>query len=162
MYFQMAQKGQSFMPPDHVTKWTRLSTAREESPLPCIWGNKFHQFTYGRQFTLITDCKPSTTILHPRKGLPILAAARLRRWAIRQSAYSISETVISVVYQATVYLSIDQFTKSYHVTTSLYHPQANSEAERAVVTIKRMLNKCEDPYRALLAYHTTPLHIQSY
>ena len=48
---------------------------------------KFHTYLYGREFTLITDHKPLTTILRPKKGIPPLAAARLQRWAILLSAY---------------------------------------------------------------------------
>ena len=45
-----------------------------------------------------------------------------------------------------------KFSEEYqfqHITSSPYHPQGNGEAER---TIKSMLEKCEDPYQALLAY----------
>ena len=49
---------------------------------------KFHQYLYGRQFSLLTDHKPLTTILGPKTGIPTLAAARLQRWAICLSAYS--------------------------------------------------------------------------
>jgi len=36
----------------------------------------------------VTDHKPLTTILSPKAGLPVLAAARLQRWAIILSAYN--------------------------------------------------------------------------
>ena len=48
---------------------------------------KFHRYLYGRKFNLITDHKPLTTILGPKKGIPSLAAVRLQRWAILLSAY---------------------------------------------------------------------------
>ena len=50
-----------------------------------------------------------------------------------------------------------EFAKAYgfkHVTSSPYHRQANGEAEHAVGTVKRLLQKNEDPY---LAYRTTSL-----
>ena len=60
----------------------------EREALSLVYGTqKFHQYLYGRRFTLVTD-KPLTTILGPRKGIPLLAAARLQRWALQLSAYS--------------------------------------------------------------------------
>ena len=38
-----------------------------------------------------------------------------------------------------------------------YHPQGNREAERAVATINNLLKEGDYPYKALLAYRTTPL-----
>ena len=48
---------------------------------------KFHQYLYGRQFVLVTDHKPLTTILGNKRGIPPLAAARLQRWSLILSAY---------------------------------------------------------------------------
>ena len=61
----------------------------EREALSLVYGiQKFHQYLYGRRFMLVTDHKPLTTILGPKKGIPPLAAARLQRWALQLSAYS--------------------------------------------------------------------------
>ena len=61
----------------------------EKEALSLIFGvRKFHQYLYGRQFTLLTDHKPLTAILGPKQGIPPLAAARMQRWALLLSAYS--------------------------------------------------------------------------
>lgn len=47
----------------------------------------FHQYLYGRHFTLVTNHQPLVTILGPKRGIPALVAARLQCWAITLSAY---------------------------------------------------------------------------
>ena len=60
----------------------------EKEALSIIFGiKKFHQYLYGRKFSLVTDHKPLVTLLGPKTGIPTLAAARLQRWAILLSAY---------------------------------------------------------------------------
>ncbi len=49
---------------------------------------KFHTHLCGRKFVLVTDHKPHTMILGPKKGIPVMAAARLQRWAVILSAYT--------------------------------------------------------------------------
>ena len=61
----------------------------EKEALALVFGvRKFHQYLFGRKFTLVTDHKPLMAILGPKKGIPSLAAARLQRWAILLSAYN--------------------------------------------------------------------------
>ncbi|UYV65505.1 hypothetical protein LAZ67_3004542, partial [Cordylochernes scorpioides] len=61
----------------------------EREALAIIYGvTKFHQFIYGRRFTLITDHKPLVSILGPKSGIPTLSTSRLQRWAIILSAYT--------------------------------------------------------------------------
>lgn len=49
--------------------------------------DKFHQYVYGRSFTLRTDHKPLVSIFGPNIGIPSAAASRLQRWAVKLSAY---------------------------------------------------------------------------
>ena len=53
-----------------------------------------------------------------------------------------------------------QFVKDYgfeHITSSPQEPQSNGEVERAVQTLKVILNKMKNEYLGLLSYRNTPL-----
>ncbi|XP_056089739.1 uncharacterized protein K02A2.6-like [Rhinichthys klamathensis goyatoka] len=61
----------------------------EREALAIVFGvRKFHQYLYGRKFTLFTDHRPLTTIFGPQKGIPSMAAARMQRWALLLSAHN--------------------------------------------------------------------------
>ena len=59
--------------------------------LAIIFGIKrFHQYIYGRKFQLVSDHKPLMSILDAKKGIPVMASARLQRWALMLAAYDYS------------------------------------------------------------------------
>ncbi|XP_026331334.1 uncharacterized protein K02A2.6-like [Hyposmocoma kahamanoa] len=61
----------------------------DREALAIVYGiRKFHQYLYGRKFTLRTDHKPLTYILGNKAGIPIMAASRLQRWAVLLSGYN--------------------------------------------------------------------------
>ena len=60
----------------------------EREALSIIYGvKKFHQYLYGRKFTLITDHKPLVSIFSPNKNLPTMTVQRLQRYALTLMAY---------------------------------------------------------------------------
>ncbi len=60
----------------------------EKEALSVIYGvKKFHQYLWGRSFNLMTDHRPLVTLFGEHKHFPMMAAARIQRWAIILSAY---------------------------------------------------------------------------
>ena len=76
--------------------------------------------------------------------------------------HGIPETLISDNGPQYASHQFQEFAHEYefrHITSSPYFPQGNGEAKRAVGTIKSPMKKNDDPYKALLAYWTTPLQM---
>lgn len=72
-----------------LTKTEKQYSQIDKEALGIIFGvKKFHQYVYGRQFTLVTDHRPLTALFGPNRPIPTLAAARMQRWALTLSAYS--------------------------------------------------------------------------
>ena len=72
-----------------------LSTAErkysqlDKEALAIVFGvTRFHQFVYGRQFTLYSDHKPLIHIFGETKSVPAMASARIQCWALTLGAYS--------------------------------------------------------------------------
>lgn len=52
--------------------------------------SKFKQYLLGNKFILKTDHRPLTTIFGENKSLPVMASARIQRWAVILSAFDYS------------------------------------------------------------------------
>ena len=84
-----------------LTKAERNYSQLEREALGIVVGvTKFHQYIYGRHFTLITDNQPLAVILGPKRGIPPIAAMRLQRWAVTLAAYTYTVKVKSTVANA--------------------------------------------------------------
>ena len=60
----------------------------DKEALAIVFGvKKFYNYIYGRHFTLVTDHKPLTHIFNPEKGIPVMSAARLQRFALILAAH---------------------------------------------------------------------------
>lgn len=72
-----------------LTSAQRNYSQLDKEAFSIIFGlTKFHQYIYGRRFTIITDHKPLLTLLGPQKPAPVQAAARLQRWSLILAAYN--------------------------------------------------------------------------
>ena len=66
-----------------LSKAERNYAQIDKEALATVWGvKKFHNYLFGKNFTLLTDHEPLTSIFHPRKSLPAVTAARLQRYAL--------------------------------------------------------------------------------
>ena len=71
-----------------LSKSERNYAQIEKEALSIVFGiKKFHQYLYGRKFTLVTDHKPLLSLLGPQGGIATLAAARMQRWVLLLSGY---------------------------------------------------------------------------
>jgi len=74
-----------------LTKAEKNYSQIDKEALSIVWGvQKFHNYVYARFFTIETDHKPLTSIFHPKKGIPVMTAARLQRYALLLSAHNYS------------------------------------------------------------------------
>ena len=61
----------------------------DKEGLAIIFGikKKFHQRVFGRSFQITSDHKPLLRLLGENKGVPVMASARMQRWALTLAAY---------------------------------------------------------------------------
>ena len=76
--------------PRSLSKAEKNFSQIDKEALSIVWGvQKFRNYVWGRHFTIVTDHQPLTLIFHPKKGIPVITAARLQRYALFAHDYSI-------------------------------------------------------------------------
>ena len=69
----------------------------EKEALSIVWSvKKFHQYLFGRKFSLVTDHQSLTSIFNPSKEIPQTSTSRLARWALFLMQYE-----YDIVYRST-------------------------------------------------------------
>ena len=60
----------------------------EREGLAIVFGvKKFHNYLYGKQFTIESDHQPLSHLFNETKSIPAMASARIQRWALTLAAY---------------------------------------------------------------------------
>ena len=60
----------------------------EREGLAIVFGvKKFHNYLYGRHFTIESDHQPLSHLFSETKSIPAMASARIQRWALTLAAY---------------------------------------------------------------------------
>ena len=72
-----------------LTQAERNYSQLDKEALAIIFGvKKYHQYVYGREFTLKTDHQPLTHIFRENRATPAMASGRIQRWALMLGAYN--------------------------------------------------------------------------
>ena len=60
----------------------------DKEALAIVFGvKKFNQYLLGRKFTILSDHRPLEHLFSEKRGIPPLASARIKRWALILAAY---------------------------------------------------------------------------
>lgn len=73
----------------------RYSQIDKEATAIVFGVKKYHQYLYGRKFCLLTDHRPLVSIFGPKRGIPMMMANRLQRYALFLSGYDFEIQYVS-------------------------------------------------------------------
>ena len=132
--------------------------SHEIPPLP--WAKVGTDLLYknGRNYLVTIDYYskwPELTLLNSMTSTAVITA--LKSQFARYGVPSVLMSDNGPCYSSEQFKQFSQDWCFDHVTSSPGYPQSNGQSERSVQTLKAMLEKADDPYKALLSYRNTPL-----
>lgn len=144
-----------------LTKTERNYSQLDKEALSIIFGvQKFYNYIYLRHFTIITDHKPLTHIFSPSKGIPVMSAARLQRYAIQLAAHN-----YSIKYRSTSHHANADFLSRFPVDTSnssassldyadVFYTQQLINLPVSAEAVRKLTNKDKTLSRVLASVNT--------
>ena len=112
----------------------------------------------GRNYLVTVDYYskwPEMTLLPSMTSTGVITALKSQF-----ARYGVPSVVVSdngPCYSSTEFRKFSEDWGFGHITSSPGYPQSNGQSEGTVKTVKAMLEKAGDPYKALLSYRNTPL-----
>ena len=132
--------------------------SHEIPPLPWakVGTDILHRNSQNYLVTIDYYCKgPELTLLPSMTSTGVITALRSQF-----AMYGVPSVVVSdnaPCYSSAEFKKFSEDCGFHHVTSSPGYPQSNGQSERTVQTVKSMLEKADDPYKALLSFRNTPL-----
>ena len=87
MSWRTERRGQSLMHPGHWHLPRILFSNWKGGTCNHIWCKKFHNFLFGRHFSIESDHQPPSYLFSKTKGVSQTASSRIQRWALTLGAY---------------------------------------------------------------------------
>ena len=98
---------------------------------------------------------PELTLLNSMTSTAVITA--LKSQFARYGVPSVQMSDNSPCYSSEQFKQFSQDWCFDHITLSPGYPQSNGQSERSVKTLKEMLEKSDDPYKALLSFFRTEI-----
>lgn len=132
--------------------------SHEIPPLPWAKVGTDLMYKNGRNYIITIDYYskwPEVTLLNAMTSNAVINA--LKSQFARYGVPSVLVSDNGPCYSSEKFKQFAQEWYFQHITSSPGYPKSNGQSEKTVQTVKAMLEKADDPYKALLSYRTTPL-----
>ena len=112
----------------------------------------------GRNYLITIDYYskwPEVTLLNSMTSTAVIIA--LKSHFARYGVPSVVVFDNGPCYSSELFKQFSQEWGFNHVTSNPGYPQSNGQSGKTVQTLKSILEKADDPYKAILSYRNTPL-----
>ena len=140
---------------------SEILKSRQIPPLPWVNFSTELLRKKGRNYLVTIDYYykwPKLTLLNSMTSTAVITESQFDRFCVSSALMSDNGSCYSSE-------QFKQFFQDWcfdHVTASPGYPRCNGQSERSITTLKGMLEKTDDPYKALLGYRNTLLRLMEW